>query len=146
MTLVNILTIVFLIIMVACYSLFVQTKKQVSMGVREKTNWLNLGILLMLGLIVRYILACIDKGYPVDMGCFSAWSDQVYQNGFSKFYTSEMFTDYPPGYMYILWVVGAFRDAIPSLADSTSCSFSAAPFSLTSPSRIPSSSSTIESP
>ena len=120
MTVVNLVTIVFLILMLFCYGIFVQNNKPAVMGVKEaKMNWLNLGILLLVAFIVRYILAKIDPGYETDMGCFKYWSDQVYNDGFSKFYNSETFTDYPPGYMYILWVVGFFRAHFESLADST---------------------------
>lgn len=120
MSLVNILTIGFLILMIVFYVLFVQNSKtNVTMGVKQKTNWLNLGILLMIGLLVRYILACIDSGYEVDMNCFSYWSDQVFNDGMANFYASDTFTDYPPGYMYVLWVIGAIRHFIPSLASST---------------------------
>lgn len=120
MTLVNILTVFYLILVVVCYIVFIQnSNNQETMGVKKKINWLNLGILLMLGLVFRYILACIDPGYEVDMNCFSYWADMVYRDGFRNFYTAEVFTDYPPGYMYILWVVGAIRKMIPALASST---------------------------
>lgn len=120
MTLVNILTLLYLVLVVVCYVVFIQNSTtQKTMGVKKKVNWLNLGILLMLGLIVRYILACIDKGYETDMNCFSYWADLVYDGGFGNFYTSEVFTDYPPGYMYILWIVGAIRKMVPALAGST---------------------------
>lgn len=120
MTLVNILTIGYLAVVMVCYSVFIQNSgTQETMGVKKKTNWLNLGILLMLGLVVRYILACIDKGYETDMNCFSAWADRVFSVGIGDFYSEDIFTDYPPGYMYILWVVGAIRHLVPSLAGST---------------------------
>lgn len=120
MTVVNLLTIVFLILMLFCYGMFVQNSKPAVMGVKEaKMSWLNLGILLLVAFIVRYILAKIEPGYETDMGCFKYWADQVYNDGFSKFYNSETFTDYPPGYMYILWIVGFFRSHFESLVDST---------------------------
>lgn len=120
MVLVNLLTIVFLILMLVCYALFVQNNKPTVMGVKEtKMSWLNLGILLLVAFIVRYVLAKIEPGYDTDMSCFKYWADQVYNDGFSKFYNSETFTDYPPGYMYILWVVGFFRNHFVSLAEST---------------------------
>lgn len=120
MTLVNIFTVLYLILVVVCYVVFIQNSStQETMGVKKKTNWLNLGILLMIGLIVRYILACIDKGYESDMNCFSYWADMVYRDGFHNFYTADVFTDYPPGYMYILWVIGAIRQMVPALANST---------------------------
>jgi len=58
MTVVNLLTIVFLILMLFCYGMFVQNSKPAVMGVKEaKMSWLNLGILLLVAFIVRYILA-----------------------------------------------------------------------------------------
>ena len=62
--------------------------------------------------------AAIYKGYEVDINCFLAWADMVFENGISKFYTLEAFTDYPPGYMYILYAIGAIRDIfeIPQLS------------------------------
>ena len=121
MALVNVLTVAYLVLMVICYVMFIQNGNDTgSMGARKaKVNWLNIGILLMLGLLVRYVLACIEPGYEVDMNCFSYWSDQVYRDGFANFYTAGTFADYPPGYMYILWVVGLIRSTIPSLASST---------------------------
>lgn len=60
--------------------------------------------------LLRVIVAMVYKGYEVDMNCFLAWADMVYENGFSEFYNLEAFTDYPPGYMYVLFLIGAIRD------------------------------------
>lgn len=61
---------------------------------------------LFLGLILRVILSLIFTGHSTDIGCFSAWSNTVADVGFSEFYTTTSFCDYPPGYMVVLWVIG----------------------------------------
>ena len=47
-------------------------------------------------------------GFPSDISCFTAWSRLAFNDGLSGFYTSEMYTDYPPGFVYIFWILGAF--------------------------------------
>ena len=42
----------------------------------------------------------------------------MFNGGFSEFYKSESFTDYPPGYMYILYVIGAIRSLFGMAYDS----------------------------
>ncbi len=65
---------------------------------------------LMLTLLIAFVLrsafALGSKGYEVDMSCFSTWSWHVYEQGFGAFYESIGFCDYPPGYLYILYLHG----------------------------------------
>lgn len=58
-------------------------------------------------LILRLILAGMYRGHSSDMSCFIGWSGAIFQNGISQFYKLDMFHDYPPGYMYVLYVIGA---------------------------------------
>ena len=60
--------------------------------------------------VFRIYLAFLNPGHKTDMSCFSSWADMLYQNGFASFYASDAFTDYPPGYMYILRLVGWFKN------------------------------------
>lgn len=69
-------------------------------------------------LLARIVIAVMYRGYEVDINCFISWSDMVFNNGFSEFYKSESFTDYPPGYMYILYIVGAIRSLFGMAWDS----------------------------
>ncbi|MCH5185921.1 MAG: glycosyltransferase family 39 protein, partial [Oscillospiraceae bacterium] len=62
--------------------------------------------------VVRIVAAAKYPGHETDMNCFSAWSSMVFNDGFAKFYTSDAFTDYPPGYMYILWIIGALKTVV----------------------------------
>ncbi len=63
-------------------------------------------IILFAGLLVRCVLGLFTKGYETDISCFTSWSYHVFENGFSNFYDSIGFCDYPPGYLYILYVLG----------------------------------------
>lgn len=74
-----------------------------------KTSPKLLPICAAAALLLRIILAYICPGHSTDMSCFSAWADMLYRDGFSSFYASEAFTDYPPGYMYILRFVGFIK-------------------------------------
>ncbi|MEE3467031.1 MAG: glycosyltransferase family 39 protein [Eubacterium sp.] len=71
----------------------------------KKYIWIFL--LLGVALIFKLILAGHYEGHETDMNCFYSWSDMIYENGIGKFYHLDAFTDYPPGYMLILYVVEA---------------------------------------
>lgn len=71
--------------------------------------YLPIIIIAVAAFIIRLIFGAIYKGHETDMGCFIGWSDAIYQNGIGKFYTLDMFHDYPPGYMYVLYVIGALK-------------------------------------
>ncbi len=75
----------------------------------KKMQWGNIILLLAAALLVKLIFAAAYKGHGTDMNCFYAWSDLILKHGVGKFYHLDTFTDYPPGYMLILWVVAAVR-------------------------------------
>lgn len=63
--------------------------------------------LLGIGALIRCLFALFHTGFISDTACFAAWASRVYEGGFSAFYSPDVFTDYPPGYMYILYGIGA---------------------------------------
>ncbi len=73
--------------------------------------WPVLLLALVLAVCLRLITAAVYTGYATDMACFKYWSQAAYEGGLSNFYTSDMFADYPPGYMYVLYVLGFIRSA-----------------------------------
>lgn len=67
-------------------------------------------ILFLAALFLRLLAAALSKGFDNDTACFAAWADRIYQVRPGAFYSPEVFTDYPPGYMYVLWLLGWIRD------------------------------------
>ncbi len=75
-------------------------------------NWYFLAAALLGGLLVRLILATLITGYENDIGCWLGWSSGAANNGLFTLYQTSDFLDYPPGYLYVLWVVGMINRLI----------------------------------
>ena len=54
--------------------------------------------------LARLTVACLVSGYQVDVNCFRAWGASMAQLGPGGFYGSDQFCDYPPAYLYVLWL------------------------------------------
>ncbi len=76
-------------------------------GDGERDGW-RLALLLAVAVVVRVILAATTKGYDTDITTFSAWAAHAAE-GLTSFYSPGYFADYPPGYIYVLWLVGKLR-------------------------------------
>lgn len=57
-------------------------------------------------LIIR-MGAALFPSFSVDMDAWMAWSYRLAELGFSRFYSNNIWTQYTPGYLYWLWVVGS---------------------------------------
>ncbi len=66
-------------------------------------------LIILLGLISR-IFFMANYGHSTDMSCFKSWAQDLYLHGLSNFYSLDTFKDYPPGYMYILYLIGAIKN------------------------------------
>ena len=58
---------------------------------------------------LRLVLSLVTEGYPYDMSCFVAWGEKLAAQGPAAFYSEGYFADYPPGYLYVLGLVGLLR-------------------------------------
>jgi len=72
----------------------------------------HLFLLFAAGLLVRLVTGYFYAGHETDMACFAAWAERMYTYGPGQFYSTDIFTDYPPGYMYILYCIGALRSLL----------------------------------
>ncbi len=63
-------------------------------------------IVLGFALILRLVLAVVTKGHPTDMSCFRGWASYSANAGLLNLYNGGFFADYPPGYMYVLYIFG----------------------------------------
>jgi dolichyl-phosphate-mannose--protein O-mannosyl transferase len=65
--------------------------------------------LFVVGLGIRLVLMR-GGGFPFDMSSFGAWAGTLADKGPWNFYPFDnadaFFVDYPPGYLYVLWIVG----------------------------------------
>lgn len=68
-------------------------------------------VLCVISLSVRLICAKFYYGHGSDMSCFNGWAEMMFSGGAANFYSSDAFTDYPPLYMYVLWIIGALKNA-----------------------------------
>jgi len=105
----TILTIVIsAIFIIVCVLLNVRT----GIADQDESMWSGFLLTAVLAVMLRVIVAVIYEGYTTDIGCFKGWAIAVFENGPSHFYTSGIFADYPPGYMFVLWVLGFFRELL----------------------------------
>ena len=88
-------------------------------GFQNSSHFRNTGsrrslLLLVFGgaLLLRLLLAYTTHGFSNDIACFAAWADRIFTLGPGQFYSAETFTDYPPGFMYVLYLVGALRSLL----------------------------------
>ncbi|MBV9737222.1 MAG: phospholipid carrier-dependent glycosyltransferase, partial [Candidatus Eremiobacteraeota bacterium] len=61
--------------------------------------------LLAVGFVVRLFFVG-NTGFQNDVQSFEAWALTLGSHPMSAFYAKAGFADYPPGYFYILWVIG----------------------------------------
>lgn len=76
----------------------------------KKTKYDPFKVLLILfaaAFLLRCIFAGSSEGFASDTACFASWANLAFEGGIKNFYASGVFADYPPGFVYILYVIGA---------------------------------------
>ena len=75
-------------------------------------------VVLGAGLLLRLVLAYVifpGQGLTSDLGLFGQWALTLARTGPGSFYASAQGANYPPGYMYVLWLIGAVADGVAGL-------------------------------
>ncbi len=79
---------------------------------RERTSYFGLSTtslalagMLLLGFLVRLLFINAD-GFKNDVATFESWSLTLAAYPLREFFAKAGFADYPPGYFFVLWVVG----------------------------------------
>ena len=62
-------------------------------------------LVLALGLLVRLGAAALP-GFGIDLGTFQFWSVNLAEQGPWNFYSDDFLSDWTPGYLYVLWLIG----------------------------------------
>lgn len=75
-------------------------------------GWGGLCLLFGVGLGIRLLLAATTEGLQFDVLLFREWSERLAQRGPGQFYAPGYFVDYPPGYLYVLLVLGKVSHAL----------------------------------
>ncbi len=78
----------------------------------ETIGKITLPGLFILAFLIRIVLATGYSGFTGDIGCFSSWADRMVKLGPSGFYADDFFADYPPLYLYCLWLIGGIRNLL----------------------------------
>jgi dolichyl-phosphate-mannose-protein mannosyltransferase len=73
-------------------------------------NHSNILLFAILGLLLRIVLSFLPS-FQIDMGAWFAWADRLVNLGPANFYNPEIWTNYTPGYFYILLVLGWIKKA-----------------------------------
>lgn len=108
-------SIIFVVILAAVFGGAVwqlYMKEAVAAPLKKENNAVYIIAVMAVGFIAHVIGAMCYYGHPTDMGCFIGWSDKIFKNGISQFYASDGFHDYPPGYVYVMWVLGALKNGL----------------------------------
>lgn len=68
-------------------------------------------ILILIGTVLRIWLTVLP-GFKIDVEAWFAWALRLNEVGFVNFYSSEVFTVFAPGYLYILSLLGFIKNLL----------------------------------
>jgi len=66
-------------------------------------------VLLLVGLALRLVIAYVvfpGSGFESDLASYASWATTMAEFGPAGFYANAGFADYPPAYLYALWLTG----------------------------------------
>ncbi|HEY8921230.1 MAG TPA: hypothetical protein VIN32_01240, partial [Candidatus Limnocylindria bacterium] len=72
-------------------------------------------LLIVVGVLLRLLIAgpyLPFSGLRNDVGDFAIWANRMAAGGPGQFYQPGYLADYPPGYMYVLWGLGAIAQVL----------------------------------
>jgi Gpi18-like mannosyltransferase len=67
--------------------------------------------------ILKLVVMPYFPGFGPDVGDYQAWASQIATFGPAHTYQQGFFLDYPPGYLYALWVVGIIAHGVGATGD-----------------------------
>lgn len=67
--------------------------------------------MFVLGFFLRVALAFLP-GFKIDMDAWYAWSVRLAELGPVNFYSDQIWTNYTPGFLYILWILGIIKSLV----------------------------------
>jgi len=102
-------SLLFVILFLLVYNYMIR-RQQLIFNTREST--IAIAALLAIAAFVRLLIAPSMVGFSADIGSFVAWSQDVATNGLTHFYAAGKLADYPPGYMYVLFILGKLSHAL----------------------------------
>ncbi|WP_435168188.1 phospholipid carrier-dependent glycosyltransferase [Paenibacillus glycanilyticus] len=86
---------------------FTVSGKPLAAGGKPSLN--GLWIALLAAFAFRFCIAATNPGYTNDINTFIYWANHAFKDGLGNFYQEGLFADYPPGYIYVLYVMGALQ-------------------------------------
>ncbi len=81
------------------------TRTNVRTSVWERMLPWGMPALLIVAFLIR-LLFVGDQGFKNDIQTFEAWTISLLDHGLANFYGQTGFADYPPGYFYVLALIG----------------------------------------
>lgn len=69
-------------------------------------------VILFFALLLRVLFSFAVYGFPPDIACFWGWAEQAASRGLFRVYSGELYIDYPPGYVSVLWVIGKLKELL----------------------------------
>jgi predicted membrane-bound dolichyl-phosphate-mannose-protein mannosyltransferase len=60
---------------------------------------------ILIVFIIRFLISFLPS-FGFDMGSWLGWASRLSSLGFAKFYSDASWTQYTPGFMYYLWLIG----------------------------------------
>src|SRR3954447_25620790 len=65
----------------------------------------GLALMFALAFVLRVAIAP-HVGFFIDLRFFRTWAEELRAVGTHRFYATDHIADYPPAYMYVLWLIG----------------------------------------
>ena len=75
-------------------------------------------LIIIGGVLLRILVGGVLlplSGFRIDVGDFTAWAQRLTDLGPGAFYETDYCSDYPPGYLYVLWLLGSIGQALQPL-------------------------------
>ncbi len=97
-----------LLLALLCYSIYVLAAPLLKD--RDRSLMWALAILLAVAIVKLALLPWFD-GYKNDVSSYESWALEMASGGPAGIYRAGYFLDYPPGYLYALWLAGIIAQA-----------------------------------
>ena len=97
---------------VLLFGVYERGKRIASLPDAQKYKYRIFLILVLIGLVVRFVLCAIYKGHATDMLCWQGWGSSIATNGPRAFYVDN-WCDYPPGYMLVCGLLYRIASVFP---------------------------------